>query len=179
MYCVIPHSHALWTLVCPLSLLQSTIKLTFAEQHSQQTDHLDAYKPKPEIKVCMQFRAVKCGVVRCGVVVCDVVWRGVVWCVVVWCVVCVVLCDVSCVLVECGAVDVPACPTLNCTRCGLNTVADAPSAVPSSEPLPLRAPPPLCQPTKCPSSLYVCSISSENQRSALLPLCQPCSQGWS
>ena len=53
MYCVIPHSHALWTLVCPLALLQGTIKLTFADQHSQQTDHLDAYKPKPEIKVCM------------------------------------------------------------------------------------------------------------------------------
>ena len=131
---------------------------------------------------------VVCGAVWCGVVGC-VVWCGVVWCgVVVWCVVCVVLCDVvgcvvwcdvSCVLAECGAVDVPTCPTLNCTRCGLNTVANAPSAVPSSEPLPLRAPPPLCQPTKCPSSLCVCSISSENQRSVLLPLCQPCSQGWS
>ena len=33
---------------------------------------------------------------------------------------------------------------------------------------------------KCPfSSLCACSISSENQRSVLLPLCQPCSQGWS
>ena len=73
MYCVVPHSHVLWTLVCPLSLLQGTIKLTFADQHSQQTDHLDAYKPKPEIKVCMQFRGVKCGVVCAG-------GLGVVWC---------------------------------------------------------------------------------------------------
>ena len=113
--------------------------------------------------------------VRC-VMWCDVVWFGVMWCGAVWC---VVWYNASCVLAECGAVDVPACPTLNRTRCGLYTVADAPSAMPSSEPLPLRAPPPLCQPTKCPSSLCVCSISSENQRSALLPLCQPCSQGWS
>ena len=107
MYCVIPHSHALWTRVSALSLLQGTIKLTFAEQHSQQTDHLDAYKPKPEIKVCIQFRGVKCGVVGwggvwwvlCGVVwwvlcgVVDVVWC-VVWCSVVFGVVCCVMCDV-------------------------------------------------------------------------------------
>ena len=93
------------------------------------------------------------------------------WCVlccVMYVVGCVVWCDVSCVLAECRAVDVPACPTLNCTRCGLNTVADAPSAVPSSEPLPLRAPPPLCQPTKCPSSLCVCSISSEKRPPAVV-----------
>ena len=46
------------------------------------------YKPKPEIKVCIQFRGVKCGGVRCGGV--GVVWWvlcgvvDVVWCV-VWC----------------------------------------------------------------------------------------------
>ena len=93
-------THVLWTLVCLLSLLQGTIKLTFADQHSQQTDHLDAYKPKPEIKVCIQFRGVKCGVVWwwCGVVGvvwcgfvrcggCHVVRCGVVWYCVVWCVV--------------------------------------------------------------------------------------------
>ena len=63
----------MWTLVCH-SLLQGTIKLTFADQPSLQKDHLDAYKPKLEIKVC----------IRSGVV-CDVVWCGVVWCGVVWC----------------------------------------------------------------------------------------------
>ena len=58
--------------------------------YSQQTDHLDAYKPKPEIKVCIQFRAVKCGVVCvvwCGVVLCSVVGVmrcGAVWCGIVW-----------------------------------------------------------------------------------------------
>ena len=72
---------------------------------------------------------VVCGVVRC-VVQCGM-WCGVWWCGVVWC--SGVWCDVSRVLAEYGAVDVPACPTLNCTRCGLNTVADVPSAVPSSE----------------------------------------------
>ena len=68
--CVIRKAHMCCGLLCVHSLLQGTIKLTFADQHSQQTDHLDAYKPKPEIKVCMQFRGVKCGVVWwwCGVV---------------------------------------------------------------------------------------------------------------
>ena len=61
-------THMCCGLLCVRSLLQGTIKLTFADQHSQQTDHLDAYKPKPEIKVSIQFRGVKCGVV----------WRGVV-----------------------------------------------------------------------------------------------------
>ena len=56
----------MWTLVCH-SLLQGIIKLTFADQPSLQKDHLDAYKPMPEIKVC----------IRSGVV-CDVVWCGVV-----------------------------------------------------------------------------------------------------
>ena len=50
MYCVVPHSHLLWTLVCPLSLLQGTIKLTFADQHSQQTDHLDATSQSRKLK---------------------------------------------------------------------------------------------------------------------------------
>ena len=73
-------------------------------------------------------------------------------------------------MAECGAVDVPkACPTLNCTRCGLNTVADAPSAVPSSEPLPLRAPPSLCQPTMCPSS---CVSAASLQRTREAPSCR-------
>ena len=97
-------THVLWTLVCLLSLLQGNIKLTFADQHSQQTDHLDAYKPKPEIKVCIQFRAVKCGVVRCGAV-----W-GVVWCGVVWGVVWWVLCGV----VLCGVVGVMWCGVVWC-----------------------------------------------------------------
>ena len=78
-------------LLCVCSLLQGTIKLTFADQHSQQTDHLDAYKPKPEIKVYIQFRAVKCGVVLmcgrvCVVLMCGRVWCGVVlMCGRVWC----------------------------------------------------------------------------------------------
>ena len=69
----------MWTLVCH-SLLQGTIKLTFADQPSLQKDHLDAYKPKLEIKVCMykEWCVVWCGVCRCSVVkcgvVCDVVW---------------------------------------------------------------------------------------------------------
>ena len=72
----------MWTLVCH-SLLQGTIKLTFADQPSLQKDHLDAYKPKPEIKVCIRS-GVWCGVV-CGVV-CGVMWCSVVWCGgVVWC----------------------------------------------------------------------------------------------
>ena len=84
----------------------------------RQTDHLDAYKPKPEIKVCIQFRGMKCGVVVwCGGVVwCSVVWGvwcgvgcGVVWCGVwggwvVWGVGCVVWCAVRCGVVRCGIV---------------------------------------------------------------------------
>ena len=101
-------THMRCGLLCVRSLLQGTIKLTFADQHSQQTDHLDAYKPKPEIKVCMQFRGVKCGVVcggGLGVVWCSVVWG--VWCGVVWCLVCggglgVVWCGGCCVM--CGLV---------------------------------------------------------------------------
>ena len=99
--------------LCICSLLQGTIKLTFADQHSQQTDHLDAYKPKPEIKVCIQFRAVKCGVV-CGVVWCGVLCCGdvhmelcgdVVWCM-VWfgVVLCVMHGVVRCGEVWCSAV---------------------------------------------------------------------------
>ena len=61
----------MWTLVCH-SLLQGTIKLTFADQPSLQKDHLDAYKPKPEIKVC-----IRSGVVYVVAVVCGVVWCGV------------------------------------------------------------------------------------------------------
>ena len=60
----------------------------FAVEQPLQTDHLDAYKPKLEIKVCIQLRGVKCGVV--GVVWWVVVWCGEwwvcgVWCSVVWC----------------------------------------------------------------------------------------------
>ena len=51
----------MWTLVCH-SLLQGTIKLTFADQPSLQKDHLDAYKPKLEIKVCIRSGVVWCGV---------------------------------------------------------------------------------------------------------------------
>ena len=74
MECVVGvHSHACG-LLCVHSLLQGTIKLTFADQPSLQKDHLDAYKPKPEIKVCIQFCVVRCGVMWCGEVWCDVVW---------------------------------------------------------------------------------------------------------
>ena len=51
----------MWTLVCH-SLLQGIIKLTFADQPSLQKDHLDDYKPKPEITVCI-LKDVVCGVV--------------------------------------------------------------------------------------------------------------------
>ena len=91
------------------------MKLTFADQPSLQKDHLDAYKPKPEIKVCIRSGvvygvvyvvAVVCGVVYVFAVLCSVV-RGVVLCGVVWCVVrCVVCGVVLCVhgVVWCGVV---------------------------------------------------------------------------
>ena len=135
-------------LVCH-SLLQGTIKLTFADQHSLRKDHLDAYKPKPEIK----------GSIRCGVR-CSVVWCGVWYCVwVVWC-----------VFAECRAVDVPrACPTLNCPRCGFYTVADAPPAL-SSEPLPVRASPSLLLRAHS-SLLSFCVSAASLQRTREAPSC--------
>ena len=109
-------THMCCGLLCVHSLLQGTIKLTFADQHSQQTDHLDAYKPKPEIKVCIQFRAVKCGAVWCGGGVgCGVVRCGVVWCGVVWCSgVCGVVGVVWCGFVRCGECHVVQCGVVWC-----------------------------------------------------------------
>ena len=92
----------------------------------------------------------------------------------VWCVVwCGVWCrgGVWCVLAEGGAVDVPrACPTLNCTRCGFYTVADAPPAPSFSELLPVKASPSLLRPTQVSSPLCVSAASLQRTREA--PSCR-------
>ena len=94
-----------------------------------------------------------------------------VWCCVVWGVVlCVggVVCGVVwCVFAECGAVDVPrTCPTLNCSRCGFYTVADAPPTLSSSEPLPVRASLSLFLPTQVSTPLCVSAASLQRTREA-------------